>query len=52
MDSENQKYKAPWEHPDIAGIINIFNGKIAEIKHKDMIVKTDKEDMDGQDIHQ
>lgn len=48
VNLENQKYDTPWEHPDIAGIVSIFNGKVVEIKHKNMITRDSKEDIDGQ----
>ena len=42
-NSQDQKYDAPWDHPDIAGVVNIFNGRITKVEHKDMIViKEDK----------
>lgn len=42
-NKQDKKFDAPWEHPDVAGVVNIFNGRVTKVEHKDMIIiKEDK----------
>lgn len=39
----SESYETPWEHPDIAGVVSIFNGRVTDIQYRHMIVRTEED---------